>query len=472
MIGLRDYQLEVLADVRSALRHHDRVLLQLPTGAGKTKTAIYMLAGAITKGKRTWFTCHRTELVDQTSAALEEAGLDHGFCAAGKPPRYSRAITVCSVDTLRGRMDRLPEPDFIVVDEAHHSTAGTWRKIFEHYPRAKFVGLSATPERLDGRGLDELFTSLVVGPSTAELIEEGYLSNYKLLSQPRGDFSGIKMRGADYDAKEMTAALDKPHILGDAVQTFRETCPHAQAVVFCVSVEHALHVRDAFKAAGFVAEELDGGADRRTRIEVMRAFRQKRIQILTSVDLFGEGTDIPELDAVILLRPTKSLGLYLQQVGRALRVVYAPGHDLSTREGRLAAIAAGNKPTAYILDHVGNFHEHGSPHTPREWTLQGRAKRGRKSSAPVKTCGTCFGTVPAAATECPYCHAGFEGQPREVEQVEGRLVEIDVSRFRRQQKQEVGQAKTREELERIAAQRGYKPAWVEHILKARQRKAG
>lgn len=472
MLHLRDYQQKALTEVRQALRHHDRVMLQLPTGAGKTSIATYMLGGAAGKGRRSWFTCHRSELVDQTSATFSRVGMDHGFCAANKPPRYNHPVTVCSIDTLRNRMGRMPDPDFIIVDEAHHSPAGTWRKIFDAYPNAKFVGLSATPERLDGKPLNDLFTSLVTGPSTGELIAQGWLSNYRAWSQPTPDLSGMKLRGADYDPKDLAGVMGDRFLLGDAVQHYLDICPGKQAVAFCVSVEHALATRDAFRSAGVIAEELDGGADRRTRIEIMTAFKQKRIQVLTSVDLFGEGTDIPELDAVILLRPTKSLGLHLQQVGRCLRPVYAPGLDLSTAAARHAAMAAGAKPTAFILDHAGNLAEHGVPDAPREWSLQGRARRSKKGSAPVKTCGTCFGTVPAAATVCPYCQSAFDGQPREVEQVEGRLVEIDPAVFRRQQRQEVGQAKTREELERIAAQRGYKKAWVDHIMKHRQQRAG
>lgn len=472
MLHLRDYQQKALTEVRQALRHHDRVMLQLPTGAGKTTVATYMLGGAAMKGKRSWFTCHRSELVDQTSSTFSRVGMHHGFCAANRPPRYNEPVTICSIDTLRNRMDRMPPPDFIIVDEAHHSPAGTWRKIFDAYPNTKFVGLSATPERLDGKPLNDLFSSLVTGPTTGDLISDGWLSGYRAWSQPMPDLSGMKMRGADYDPTELAGLMGDRFLLGDCVQHYLDLCPGRQAVAFCVSVEHALATRDAFRAAGVVSEELDGGADRRTRIEIMTAFRRKQIQVLTSVDLFGEGTDIPELDAVILLRPTKSLALHLQQVGRCLRSVYAPGHDTSTPEARRAAIAAGPKPHAFILDHAGNLAEHGVPDAPREWRLEGRAKRKGKSSAPVKTCGTCFGTVPAAASECPYCGSGFEGMPREVEQVDGQLIEIDPAVFRRQARQEVGQAKTREELERIAAQRGYKKAWVDHIMRARQSKVG
>ena len=457
MLTLRPYQAELIDNTRRALRHHRRVLMQLPTGGGKTVISATMMGNAATRGMRSWFVVHRRELIDQTSRTLEAVGVPHGFIASGFPPRYREPVTLCSVQTLRSRAERLIEqfgaPDLVVWDESHHCAAGTWKHVASLVPKAFHVGLTATPERLDGKGLDGMFNALVPGPSVRWLIEQGFLSQYRVWTHTPPDLSGVRTRGTDYDARDLTAVMGDRFLLGDCVQHYLDICPGKQAAAFCVSVEHAIATRDAFRSRGVIAEELDGGADGRTRREIITAFRAGKIQVLTSVDLFGEGFDCPELTAVILLRPTKSLGLHLQQVGRALRA--APGKEF-----------------AVILDHAGNIAEHGLPDEEREWSLHGRKKRGKKGSAPVKTCGTCFGTVPAAATECPYCHAGFEGQPREVEQVEGRLVEIDVSLFRRQQKQEVGQAKSREELERIAAQRGYKPAWVEHILKARQRKAG
>lgn len=456
MLQLRPYQAELIDNTRRALKHHRKVLLQLPTGGGKTVISATMMGNAAERGMRSWFVVHRKELVEQTSRTLEKVGVPHGFIAAGFPPKYRELVTLCSVQTLRSRAERLIEqfgaPDLIVWDESHHCAAGTWKSVAALVPNAFHVGLTATPERLDGKGLDGMFRALVPGPSVRWLIDEGYLSKYRVWTHTPPDLSGVRTRGSDYDARDLGQLMGDRFLLGDAVQHYLDICPGQQAVAFCVSVEHAIATRDAFRERGVVAEEIDGGADGRTRREIIKAFRDGRIKVLTSVDLLGEGFDLPELTAAILLRPTKSLGLHLQQVGRALRT--APG-----------------KEYAVILDHAGNIAEHGLPDEEREWSLQGRAKRSKKGSAPVKTCGTCFGTAPAAASECPYCGSAFEGQAREVEQVEGRLVEIDPAVFRRQARQEVGQAKTREELERIARERGYKPGWVDHIMKHRQQRA-
>lgn len=448
---LRPYQSELIANARRALRTHRRVLIQLPTGGGKTVIAAAMMHGAAERGMRAWFVVHRRELVDQTSKTLDKVGVEHGFCAAGFPVQYRKPVTVCGVQTLVGRVERLPKPDLIIWDEAHHCAAGTWKRVREAHPDAFHVGLTATPERLDGKGLDDAFAALVPGPSISWLIEQGFLSPYRVWSHPTPDVSDVRLRGADYDPRALEALVDAPHILGNAVQHYLDICPTAQAVAFCVSVNHAIHTRDAFRAAGVIAEELDGSAHPGHRRKMVAAFRRGDIKVLTSVDLFGEGFDLPELQAAILLRPTASLGLYMQQVGRALRA--APGKEF-----------------AVILDHAGNVARHGLPDEEREWRLQGRRKRKGKGGTPTKVCPGCFGTVHAAAATCEHCGHEFAISPREVDERDGVLVEFNLAALRRKKVEEVAQAEDRLALEKIARERGYKPGWVEYILAARAKR--
>lgn len=463
---LRDYQQSGLADIRRALKVHRRVLYRLSTGGGKTVLSGSMLGGAAERGKRAWFVVHRKELVEQTSRTLEKIGIDHGFCANGFPPRYNKAVTLCSVQTLATRFERLPRPDLICWDEAHHCAAGTWNKVAAHFPDALHIGLTATPERLDGKGLMGTFNVLVPGPETSWLIENGYLARYRIWAPATPDMSGVKMRGHDFDGAEAAAVMNKAKITGDIVAHYQSICPHTQAVAFCCNVSHAMALRDAFRAAGVVCEELDGSAPPDVRRNVVRAYREGRIKVLTSVDLFGEGFDLPELGAAILARPTQSLGLYLQQVGRALRPVYAEGFDLDTIEGRMAAQAAGPKPHAFILDHAGNFQRHGAPDEDREWSIQGRRKRkGKKTGPPMRQCPSCFATVAAATASCPHCQHEFTGAVRQVDEVDGMLAEIDLQVRKQEMKREVRMARTREELEAIARKRGYKRGWVDHRMK-------
>ncbi|NBU59696.1 MAG: DEAD/DEAH box helicase [Betaproteobacteria bacterium] len=446
---LRPYQVELINNARRALRVHRRVLIQLPTGGGKTVIAATMMHGSVAKGLRCWFVVHRRELVEQTARTLETVGVPHGFCAAGFPVQYKKPVTLCGVQTLVNRLDKLPPPDLIIWDEAHHCAAGTWKRVRDAYPDAYHVGLTATPERLDGKGLSDAFAALVPGPSTAWLIDNGFLTKPRIWTQPAPDLEGMKMRGADYDPSALATVMDAPHLLGDAVDHYQRICPHAQAVVFCVSVAHALHTRDAFRAAGVSAEELDGQAKPHHRKSIVAKFRRGEIKVLTSVDLFGEGFDLPELECAILLRPTASLGLYMQQVGRALRA--APG-----------------KQCAYILDHAGNVARHGPPDAERDWSLDGRKRKRGKAEAPTKICPSCFGAVHAASTSCLHCGHVFAATPREIDKRHGDLVEIDTAILRARRRQEVAKAKDREALEAIARERGYKPGWVDYVLNARR----
>lgn len=429
---LRPYQAEDIDKLRRALKVHRSVLYQLPTGGGKTLVGSTILKGVADRGLSAWFMCHREELIEQTSAALERADVDHGFIAAGYPAAYDRPVTLCSVQTLAARIERLlpqlRQPTMILWDEAHHAAAGTWKRLREMFPRALHLGLSATPSRLDGKGLGSIFNALVPGPSMRFLMSEGYLCRYRLLNVPAPpELENVKKRGADFDAKDQAAVMSKPQIVGDAVDHYKRICSGARAVAFCCTIEHSLQTRDAFRKAGIRAEHLDGQTGAERRRNVMAAMQRGDLDVLTQVDLVGEGVDIPSLQAIIILRRTKSLTSHLQWDGRLLRPDYAPGFDLSTKEGRLDAIAAGPKPFGWILDHVGNHLDEdlGRPEDDREWSLDGRATRPGGGGG-ARSCPQCFGSNPPGAVVCEFCGHQFEITDRTPEQVAGELVEAEI----------------------------------------------
>lgn len=428
MMDLRGYQTTSISDTSRALKTHKRVLLQCPTGGGKTVISGKMIHGSVGHGWRVMFLCHRDELVAQTSKTMTKLGVDHSFVASGYPANYKMPVLICMVQTLCNRVDKVAAPNIIFIDEAHHAVSASYKKVLDAYPNALVVGLTATPERLDGRGLDDIFNALVPGPSSRWLMDEGYLSDYRLWSHPPPSVDAVKLKGGDYDQKSLSEIMSDSKLVGDMVEHYLELCPGERGVAFCVDVAHAIQTRDAFQAAGVRAEELDGTAPTDVRKAMIRAFREGDIDILTSVDLFGEGFDLPEMSVAILGRPTKSLGLALQQVGRTFRTVYADGYDIDTRDGRLAAIANGPKPFAYILDHAGNFgpqRPHGMPDDDRAWTLEGRKKSSKLSSGPApKLCGKCFGSNPSGTKKCRYCDFTFILTPREIEIEAGQLQEI------------------------------------------------
>lgn len=450
-VTLRPYQDALLDGARQAFRERKRaVLLQLPTGGGKTVSGTKMIEGSSAKGNVCWWLAHRRELINQTSKTFAAMGVAHGLIAGGRSTDPHKKVQIGSVQTVARRLDTLTPPDLIIFDECHHLGASQWQAIFDAFPNAKIIGLTATPWRLDGKGLGQWFQHMVNGPSVADLMDEGALSRYRLFAPTQIDITAIKMQAGDYKKDDLAAAMDKPSITGDAVQHYLKLCQGKRAVAFAVNVEHSQHIAAQFNANGVPAEHVDGTMDSNSRDGAIQRFIAGETLVLTNCELFGEGFDVPAIEAVILLRPTKSLSLHLQQVGRALRP--APG-----------------KSQAVILDHAGNSLIHGLPDDDREWTLEDREKRkkGEAASVAIKTCMECF-HVYRPAPKCPACGHVAEAKGREIEQVDGVLEEIDVAAKRREEKRQVAKARNREELEKIARERGYKPGWVNAIMNARQ----
>lgn len=443
---LRPYQEQLVGDIRNALRSHRSVCLQSPTGSGKTVLISHMIAEARSRGLGSWLTCHRKELVEQLSGALWAMGVPHGIIAPGHR-QTKEPVQVASIQTLVRRLDRLCPPNMLVLDEAHHATATTWKRVVEHCSRSWIVGLTATPARTDGTGLDDIFDALVPGPTVDWLIEQGYLAPYRMYAPTQAiDLSGIHSRGGDWVRSELEAALDRSRIVGDAVEHYQRFVAPGTCLVYCVSRHHARNVEQAYRAAGVEAVYCAGDTPKPERDSIVSGLRRGSPPVVVSVDLFGEGLDCPGLNAVQMLRPTQSLGLYLQQVGRALR----------PEEGKDAAI---------ILDHVHNSLRHGLPDDEREWTLEGRKRRrGSTGEAPIAllNCPECFCVFRRAAGECPNCGWQATVQPREIEEVDGELREIDQTTIRRQRAWEEQQAYKEgfEGLVRLAVARGYKFGWA------------
>lgn len=455
MIALRPYQTQALDGCRAAYAAgHRGVLLQMPTGAGKTMTASTVVHGAAAKRNPVWWLCHRRELVEQASQTFHQLGIPHGTVQAGYVSDPHALVQVGSIQTVAKRADQIPEPALIVFDESHHIGAKSWDELFHRFPRAKVLGLTATPWRLDGQGLGTWFGAMVEGPTTAELIAEGSLSPYRLFAPAIPDLSDVGTTAGDYQRGALAKAMDKPQIVGDAIGHYTKLCPGKRAVAFAAGVENSKHIVAQFLAAGISAEHVDGSMSTEERDAKVDRFRRGETLILSNSDLFGEGFDVPAIEAAILLRPTKSLSLYLQQVGRALRPF--PG-----------------KAEAIILDHAGNSLSHGLPDDAREWTLADRERRKRAAptEVPVRQCSECF-FVYRPAPKCPQCGHAPVVQARELEVVEGSLEEVsrEKQRLAFERKREQAQCRTLEDLIELGTRRGYKnPSyWARNIWQARQ----
>lgn len=456
---LRSYQESSIFDIRSAFaRGRKSIALVSPTGSGKTVIMTYIAHGATGKGNRMTIIVHRQELIRQTSAALNAMQVRHAIVAPGIAPQPDVPVQLAMIQTLVNRSDAIP-PHLLMIDECHHSTSESYRQVVARFPAAKILGLTATPQRLDGKGLGSIFEELVIGPEVAELIAGGFLATPRYYAPPTElDMTGVRRTAGDFNRGQTAERVDRPKITGSAVEHYRKICPDSSAVAFCCSVRHAEHVRDQFITAGIPAATIDGTLSDEERIDRVAALTDGRIKVLTSVDVISEGFDLPAVGAAILLRPTESLALHLQQIGRVLR----PKPDGSC---------------AVILDHVGNCMRHGLAEESRQWTLEVKVgKRGPANGRQINlaSCPTCY-TVHVPSPACPNCQHIYPTQERKVAEVDGTLAQLTAAaimaeRERIQKRQAVGMAKTRGELEAIAKARGYSPKWVGMMLSLRARK--
>jgi superfamily II DNA or RNA helicase len=410
-------------------------LLVAPTGAGKTAMFAAISAWCRDRGLRVMVLVPRKEILRQTVKAMNTAGVIPGQIASGRP-MTGDLVQVASIQTVVNRLGTCRKPDIIICDEAHHSTLqGSIGKIMGFWGSVPRIGVTATPARLDGVGLRAMFDTLILGPTLKELVDDGYLA-YPFVLQPPGaeGADSYHVTRGDFDKGEQAAAMVQGAIVGHVIEHYRKYLDGAPSIYSCVNIEHAQLMADQFRQAGYTAEAVWGDMPDEDRDRALGGLGDGRVSVVTFCDLIGEGVDIPAVSGVGLLRKTMSLALCRQIIGRGLRPVYAEGADLATREGRLAGIAAGPKPRAIILDHVGNTTStwgHGHPLIEPIWSLDSeRRKKGELPPVTV-TCPKCYGVWPGRPQKCPACGWSFSGadmaaKHAELVELEGELVEAGI----------------------------------------------
>lgn len=461
MITLRPKQTALLQRIRDTYAAGFKSpAVVAPCGFGKTVLFSAMAESAEKRGKRVLIICHRVELVDQIVSTLSEFGVTPEIIAAGyqrsagRHRASNRTIAVASVQTLTRRLDSYAAPTLIIVDECHHAVSQTWSAILRHYHEAKILGVTASPIRTDGRGLGSMFDTLIVGPSVKELTDDGLLAPARVFAPPTVDTSGLHVRAGDFKPEESDALMNRPSVTGDALSHYRQHANGLPALVFCTSVAHAHQVAERFRSERIDALALDGGTDKEIRRMAVRDFREGKIRVITQCEIATEGWDLPGVHCGIFLRPTQSLGMWIQMSGRCSRL--APG-----------------KTHAILLDHAGNSQRLGLPSDDREWTLTGDTERRKKKSPPgIRVCARCFAASPARALICVECGTAFPVKPREVDEREGELKEItaeDIAR-KRERMERGWKATSLAQLQDIERIKKYKPGWAQHIFNARMGK--
>lgn len=451
MYELRPYQAKAIQDTRQAYADgHKAPCLVLPTGSGKSVCAGAIISAAKDNGKRAVFVVHRQELARQMANTLRGFGVEPAFIMAGKPEDPTNPVQIASIGTLKNRLNRYAEPDLIIFDESQHVLANQWLTVRETWNKAKILGLTATPCRLDGKPLRKFFDALVIGPTVSDLIGLGALTPYDYYAPSVVDTSHMQSNRSDYTKDALSAFSMKREIIGDNIEQYRKLAMGKRNIVFACNVKHSLEIVNRYNDAGIPAAHLDGETPQDEREKTLEKFARGEILVLSNVELFGEGFDLPAIEVVSLLRPTLSTSLYLQQVGRALR----PCKELG-------------KERAIILDHVGNYERHGMPDDDRQWSLKGgllKRNTSAKSTEPtvrVQRCPECF-FAHKPAKSCPLCGHVYINE-NGVKEVAGELVLLGTKEHQDALKNEIKKVATYEELVKIEKERNYKTWWAENM---------
>lgn len=462
--ALRPYQQDIRDDIESRWLGVANVLAVLPTGAGKTVLFSSILAD---EPGASCAIAHRQELVSQISLALARNGVRHRIIGQGPVIRMivrlhmeevganyvvpNAKCAVASVNTLTGKKFSeslkpwLPTVRLWVQDEAHHVLRDNqWGRAAAMFPNARGLGVTATPLRADGNGLgrhaDGLFDTMVIGPSMRNLITMGFLTEYRIFAPPstfQRDQVAVSQTTGDFNLDQMRKAVassslvvhDEKQIVGDIVQHYQRIAPGKLGVTFVPDIATAETVAEQFNAAGVPAMAVSSKTPDDERCKILRRFKSRELLQLVNCDLFGEGFDLPAIEVVSMGRPTESYGLYVQQFGRALRLL-------------------DGKDRAIIIDHVGNVMRHGLPDAPREWSLDRRERRssGKSDAQTIRAClnPECGAVYERFRDACPYCGTPvpppaersrpefvdgdlFELDPAMLEQMRGAVARVDMT---------------------------------------------
>lgn len=445
MYRLRDYQIDCIQRTRDAIRiGYRRPLLVLATGAGKTVIASHIMYSAMQRGRRVLFLAHRRELINQTSAKLDECGVSHGVIMS-QHPRAMPALNV-QVAAIPTLIRRTPPPaDLVITDEAHHVGAATYKKLLDNYPDAVSLGLTATPYRLDGRGLDDHYDTLIEGVSTRKLIEDGWLVPAITYASDKPDLNGVAVTAGDFNRRQLGAAMDRPKLVGNLVKTYRSKADGLTAVYFAASIEHSLHIVQQFRESGISAEHLDGKTSVDERAGTLERLRAGETTVVSNYGILTEGYDLPRIGCIGIARPTMSRGLYVQMVGRGLR-------------------KDGSKDACIVLDHAGCCHRHGFIDDQPKHTLAGVQRRKKEENAAgVRVCEVCYAALPAGTPTCPYCGFVFPFRERSmIGTVDGELVEKRAGPYLPEWEEDRKILKY-QELLKTAAGKNYKRRWADKM---------
>ncbi|EIA8103711.1 DEAD/DEAH box helicase family protein [Listeria monocytogenes] len=428
----------MIEEVKEAFQNgYRKPCVVAPCGAGKSVILSEIIRRTTHNKNNVLFLVHRKELIDQIRNTLQSNNVDMDF------------VTLGMVQTIVRRIDKTVKPSLIIIDESHHVLANSYKKIIAHFSTALVVGFTATPVRLNGGGLGDINDILIEKVNAKWLIENNFLSPYKYYAPEivQTDTLNIKRTG-EFDMSGLDDQFNAKMVWGDVIRHYQKLANGKQAILYASSIYQSEKMAASFNAVGISSAHIDGKTSKLIRDDIIKRFREGEIKVLCNLDLIGEGFDVPDCSTVIMLRPTQSLSLYIQQSMRGMRY----------KEGK----------TAIIIDHVGNVKRFGLPDMERTWSLA--PKKGSnaiKAEAPVKICKECFMTVSQTSKKCEHCGYEFKAEIKAIEIDEGaELQEITEAVFKVNYSSP-SECKNMKELYEYAKEHSYKRGWAFHQGKAR-----
>ncbi len=432
---LRDYQQEIYLKIREELRRHQGVCAVLPCRSGKSYIMKEIVEKACLKGSKVLILAHRRLLLNQHKKIIENARFE-------------------SVFTEVNHLGEHGNPDLIIIDEAHISAAASYQKVCEYY-NCKRILFTATAKRLDNKPLN-LCDVIINGISADELIEKGYIAPYDLYAPKLNiDLSKVSMSGADFNNEQLSETMCDRKIYGDIIKYYHQLADGKQALAYCCNIKHSKSICDLFNQNGIPAKHIDATTPENIREQIIQEFKAKKFTILCNCNLISEGITLPECECCLLLRPTQSETLYIQQACRCLTPM--------------------TNKKAIIIDYVGNCYTHGMPTESRIYTLNNNIKIRNATREPdviVRMCKHCFRVYKGNGRICPYCGSDNGKTKKQIEADEKAELERITEIKRKQARMEVGMAKTEAELIEIGKRRGYKNPryWAQMIINSRNKK--
>lgn len=435
MFQLHDYQQKLVNKSRQLLAGGaSGVLIVSPAGSGKSVIIAEIARLATNKKNHVLFIVHRKELAEQIEQTFLQNNVDLDY------------VTIETVGRAKNRLDEMAAPDLIITDESHHSRAKTYKTIYDYYPQALKLGFTASPWRMNGKGFADIYDEMVEGPDVSWLIENEFLAPYRYFAPTIADIKALRRNSTgDYSQRSMDNAF-KNAIWGDVVEHYQKLADGQQAILYAHSIAASEAIADEFNGQGIVARHVDGSTPKKQREAIMEQFKAGDIKVLTNVDIVSEGFNVPDCTCVILLRPTQSLVLHIQQSMRSMR--YKPDKQ------------------ATIIDHVANYTLHGLPDTEREWMLKDwktPSAKSEKNKSPTRVCEACYAVVPSKELKCPICGYEIElekKKPIKKEVVDVELKEIKAFTFTTQYKKRKNELETLEDYYIYAKENGYKESWI------------